>query len=109
MLWRLLRIVDAPYFVLGAAQNRTLRLRVTTPWDWRRRFEFRGFEAWGEEAGQPRVAWRADVRDHEAGGDRSVEGHVEVRWSHGRFAQPPEAKVYLDTPHADVPGYVPLV
>ena len=109
MLWRLLRIVDAPYFVLGAAQNRTLRLRVTTPWDWRRRFEFRGFEAWGEEAGQPRVAWRADVRDHETGGDRSVEGHVEVRWSHGRFAQPPEAKVYLDTPHADVPGYVPLI
>jgi hypothetical protein len=28
-----------------------------------------------------------------------------VRWSHGKFAQPPEAKVYLDTPHHQVPGY----
>ncbi len=28
---------------------------------------------------------------------RTVEGHVEVRWSHGRFAQPPEAKIYLET------------
>ena len=28
-----------------------------------------------------------------------------MRWSHGRFAQPPEAKVYLDTPMAQLPGY----
>ena len=33
---------------------------------------------------------------------------MEVRWSHGRFAQAPEAKVYLDTPHRHVPGYFPL-
>ena len=38
-----------------------------------------------------------------------VGGHVEVRWSHGRFGGLPEAKVYLDTPHARVPGYFPLV
>jgi hypothetical protein len=31
-----------------------------------------------------------------------------VRWSHGRFGKPPEAKAYLDTPHHRVPGYVPL-
>jgi len=33
---------------------------------------------------------------------------VEVRWSHGRFAQAPEAKVYLDTPHTKVPGYLQI-
>jgi hypothetical protein len=108
MLWRLLRIVDAPYFVLGVSGEAVLRVRVTTPWDWRRRFDFRSLEMWGAEAGQPKVGWRATVRDHEAGEDRSVEGHVEIRWSHGRFAQVPEAKVYLDTPHHRVPGYVPL-
>ena len=37
-----------------------------------------------------------------------VNGHVEIRWSHGRFAQVPEAKVYLDTPQQLVPGYVPV-
>lgn len=108
MLWRLLRIGTAPYFVLGSSRDQTLRLRVTTPWDWRRRFEFKRFDVWAEEAGQPRVGWRATVRDHDEATERAVEGHVEVRWSHGRFAQAPEAKVYLDTPHPDVPGYIPL-
>ena len=35
-------------------------------------------------------------------------GHIEVRWSHGRFGGPPEAKGYLDTAHHLVPGYVTL-
>ncbi len=108
LLWRLLRIGPAPYYVLGSAKDRSLRLLVTTPWDWRRRFEFRDLEMWGEDAGQPKIGWRATVRDHQACEETSVDGHVEVRWSHGRFAQAPEAKVYLDTPHTQVPGYLHL-
>lgn len=107
-LWRLLRITDAPYFILGTSAEQVLRVRVATPWDWRRRYDLKDLEVWGADAGQPQVGWRATVYDREAGEDRPVEGHVEVRWSHGRFAQPPEAKVYLDTPHHQVPGYEPL-
>ena len=107
-LWRLLRMGSAPYFVLGAASGRTLRLRVATPWDWRERFDLRRFDVYGDDAGQPTVRWKATVRDRRSGEDRPVEGHVEVRWSHGRFAGPPEAKVYLDTAHHRVPGYFPL-
>ena len=84
LLWRLLRIGPAPYYVLGSARDRALRLLVTTPWDWRRRFEFRDLEIWGEEAGQPKIGWRATVRDHEAAEEPCVDGHVEMRWSHGR-------------------------
>jgi hypothetical protein len=108
VLWRLLRITSAPYFVLGAARDRTLRLRVMTPWDWRQAYELRRVEVWGDDAGQPQVRWRAIVRDRAADEDRTVDGHVEVRWSHGRFGRPPEAKAYLDTPHHRVPGYVQL-
>lgn len=108
MLWRLLRIGSAPYFVLGASAQATLRLRVDTPWDWRQRFDLRRFDVSGEAAGQPVVRWQATVRDRATDGDRVVDGHVEIRWSHGRFAQPPEAKVYLDTPHHRVPGYVTI-
>ena len=54
------------------------------------------------------VAWHAVVRRRSDRADLGVDGHVEVRWSHGRFCGPPEAKVYLDTPHAEVPGYFPL-
>ena len=108
MLWRLLRIGSAPYFVLGTTPEGPLRLRVATPWDWRQQFRLREFSVEPQAGGQARVGWATVVSDRHSGVDRAVEGHVEIRWSHGRFAQPPEAKVYLDTPHALVPGYFPL-
>ena len=33
---------------------------------------------------------------------------MEIRWSHRPFCGPPEAKIYLDTPHEQVPGYLRL-
>ena len=41
MLWRLLRIGSAPYFVLGASPKGFTRFRIATPWDWRQHFELR--------------------------------------------------------------------
>jgi hypothetical protein len=108
MLWRLLRIGSAPYFVLGAAPDHLLRLRIATPWDWRQRFRLTDLQIAAQPGGQPRVGWAAQVLDKDTGEPLEVAGHVEVRWSHGRFAGPPEAKVYLDTPHRQVPGYFPL-
>ncbi len=110
MLWRLLRLQSAPYFVLGeSASGSPLRYRVGTPWDFRRRHRLTSFTvAPATDRDQPVVTWKARVRDLRSRAIVPVAGHVEVRWSHGRFAQVPEAKVYLDTPHHDVPGYVPL-
>lgn len=136
LLWRILRLASAPYFVLGTGPETSLRLRVATPWDWNQAFELRRFEVLAEPGGQARVGWRAQVRSRpnavgligspdlggpdigspDLGGltaptSREIEvaGHVEVRWSHGRFGGHPEAKVYLDVPHGQVPGYFPLV
>jgi hypothetical protein len=108
VLWRLLRVGSAPYFVLGASRERSLRLRVMTAWDWRQAFELKRVDVWGDDAGQPQVRWQAQVRDRASGEALTVDGHVEVRWSHGRFGKPPEAKAYLDTPHHRVPGYVTI-
>ena len=109
MLWRLLRIGSAPYYVLGSSTTDSLRLRVQTPWDWRREFALCSFEISGDtNAGQPIVRWRATVLRRATQAQMLIDGHVEVRWSHGRFCGHPEAKVYLDTPHNQVPGYVPL-
>jgi len=108
MLWRLLRIGSAPYFVLGSDGRDSMRLRVDTPWDWRQHYALEEFGIEAQEFGQPRVGWSAVCADRRQGGHREVRGHIEIRWSHGRFRQRPEAKVYLDTPHVDVPGYNPL-
>ena len=110
MMWRLLRLQSAPYFVLGeSAEGHTLAYRVQTAWDLRASHRFVSFRHWAEEdRGQPIVSWEATYANRPAGGKVSVAGHIEVRWSHGKFAQAPEAKVYLDTPHHTVPAYVPL-
>ena len=110
LLWRLLRIGGAPYFVLGASSAKAppMRLRIDTAWDWQQAYRLTAFEVWPEPAGQAVVRWQANVVERAGGADRTVKGHVEVRWSHGRFSGNPEAKVYLDTPHASVPGYHPL-
>lgn len=105
MLWRLLRFTPAPYFVLGTSADGSLRLRVDTPWDFERAFKVHRLDLTSGSGGQATVEWSASVSDRVTGEDRSVRGHVEVRWSHGRFGGHPEAKVYLDTPHARVPGY----
>jgi hypothetical protein len=107
-LWRFLRVAAATYFVLGSDGERMVRLRVGSPWDWRQSFRLRRFDVEPGASGQPVVRWAATVDDRGAGQPRTVEGHIEVRWSHGRFSGPPEAKVYLDTAHHLVPGYWPL-
>lgn len=108
VLWRLLRIGSAPYFILGASPSGSMRLRIDTPWDWRQNFRLRRLEIEPQVGGQPRVGWAATYEARHAAETRIVRGHVEIRWSHGRFGQPPEAKVYLDSAHDDVPGYHPL-
>jgi len=108
MLWRLLRMGSAPYFVLGSSAARSLRLRIATPWDWRQLFRLTRFEVFPQSGGQARVGWRAVVHERASGTLQEVSGHVEVRWSHGRFGGLPEAKGYLDTSHHLVPGYFPL-
>jgi hypothetical protein len=108
MLWRLLRIGSAPYFVLGSAAERSLRLRIATSWDWRQHFQLIALAMEGQSGGQPRVGWEARVRDRTSNEVHSVVGHIEVRWSHGRFGGLPEAKGYLDTSHHLVPGYFTL-
>ncbi|MGB6058137.1 MAG: hypothetical protein WBF71_07715 [Microthrixaceae bacterium] len=107
-LWRLLRLAPAPYFVLGTSAAGTTRLRVGTPWDFNRSYKLTGFEISHQPGGQARVGWRARVYEIRSGREREVLGHVEIRWSHGRFGGPPEAKVYLDSVPGSVPGYWPL-
>lgn len=109
MLWRLCRVGDAPYFVLGSDRRRSLRLRVASAWDWIQDYELLALRIEARDAGQPEVSWHAEVVDRATAERLDVHGHVEIRWSHGRFSGAPEAKVYLDTPHHQVPGYHPLV
>jgi hypothetical protein len=109
MLWRLLRIGSAPYFVLGSDHGHTVRLRIATPWDWRHAFRLEGLEIEPMvDAGQPSLRWRAVVLDRASAVRRDTNGHVEIRWSHGKFVSPPEAKVYLDTAPDAIPGYFGL-
>ena len=106
LLWRMLRLSSCPYFVLGYHKN-PIRLIVGTPCDWRKDFEIIEMNFSHERSVQANVNWSAQVLDRQKKCERCIKGHVEIRWSHGRFSTP-EAKIYLDTPHNEVPGYYPL-
>lgn len=108
MLWRLIRLTAAPYFVLGSGAGDSLRLRVGTPWDWNQSFRLDALHISAGDSQQPLVNWRADVTRLSDGEAVAIVGHVEIRWSHGRFCGFPEAKVYLDTPHRETAGYFPI-
>jgi hypothetical protein len=108
MVWRLLRLNSAPYFVLGTSPSASLRLRIGTPWDWRQLFRLRAFDVSARTGLQPCVEWTAHVERLDTGTVSPVRGHVEIRWSHGRFCGVPEAKIYLDSAHHTVPGYFAL-
>ena len=103
--WRLLRLHSAPYFILGTQPSGPIRLRVLTPWDFRRKYRFAGLKVVADDVGQPQISWSAAFVDHEQDVEINTRGHVEIRWSHGKFCGAPEAKIYLDTPHVDACGY----
>lgn len=106
MLWSLLRLHAAPYFILGVDSGKhPMRYRVDTPWDFRQRYIFESFDVYPDtDMGQPTVRWKANLIDRSLSRAVHVKGHVEIRWSHGRFSTV-EAKVYLDTPYERTPGY----
>jgi hypothetical protein len=104
----MLRIPQAVYFLLGQRGKTAQRFKVLSRWDWTTRYEVRQFEILPSTAMQPTVQWRIDVLDRETSTERSAEGHVEIRWSHGRFNGVPEAKVVLDSELHETPGYVSL-
>lgn len=108
MLFRMLRIAGGPYWLLGTKGTTLVRLAVVDTRTWRDRHRLRSFEVTAARVGQPQVDWRAIVTDAHGGGDRVVEGHCEIRWSHGKLQGNPECKVQVYTPLADLPGYDPM-
>ena len=87
-------IVKVEYTAPETMDGAPLRYRVSTPWDFREGWKLRSFDVWPDPAGQPLVRWRADVTERPTSSRRAIEGHVEIRWSHGRFSGAPEAKVH---------------
>ncbi|MCC5952385.1 MAG: hypothetical protein JJU45_09865 [Acidimicrobiia bacterium] len=108
MFFRMLRIAGAPYWLLGTKGRTPVRLAVTDTSDWRQRFELVRFDVRPTRAGQPRVDWRAVVRDRGDDDTVAVEGYCEIRWSHGKLSGNPECKVQVGTPLHLLPGYDPM-
>lgn len=104
----LLRIPQAVYFLLGQDGVLPQRFKVLSRWDWANRFDLADFNIESSSAMQPTVNWTIKVTDRFTGEELMTRGHVEVRWSHGRFNGAPEAKVYFDSPLRETPGFIEL-
>ena len=106
MLWRLLRIGSAPYFVLGAASaTASLRLRVMTAVGLAPGLRAEALRRLGRRR---RPAPGALAGPGPGPGRRRRSEPSTATWrcagATAASASRPEAKVYLDTPHHRVPG-----
>jgi hypothetical protein len=108
MLFRMLRVAGGPYWLLGTAGSRPVRLAVADTRTWRERFELKRFTVAPAHVGQPQVGWRALVTDRGTGEAIAVDGYCEIRWSHGKLQGNPECKVQVTTPLDRLPGYDPM-
>lgn len=108
MYWRFLRVLGTQYYVLGLDRKSSIRIRVPSAWDFQRTYELLSFVAEPQTAGQPQISWRAHLRRRIDDLEIVTEGHVEIRWSHGKFVGAPESKIYLDTPFSAAAGYEEL-
>ena len=105
----LVEAVEACPDILKIESDKWERLRsVHRSGEWARLSDGGRFSMTGLSRSARCGDWAAEYRDLARGQHRRVRGHVEIRWSHRPFCGPPEAKVYLDTPHDEVPGYVDL-
>ena len=122
MLWRLLRLSSAPYFVLGTGRTESLRLRVATPWDWQPALRAPGFEvarsrpashAWGGRprfgTGRRRATERCGATSRCVGATDASAGHPRPRctWTL-RTARCPATTRSAEQAHRDGPWASPF-
>ena len=107
---RMLRVTTEPYYILGVSvSGKPIRVKVMSASEWLALYPAaRLIVSPRLGSRQPVVEWEAEIEDRHGRVHRAL-GHVEIRWSHGKFRGAPEAKVYLDTPLSKVPGHTVLV
>jgi DNA modification methylase len=102
--------MDAPTYVLGGIENsKEFAVVVPSLTDWKSSWRITGAVATPNlQRKQSVVNIAVEYQHKERKESLSARFHVEIRWSHGKFAQAPEAKLYKDFRWRDIEFLKPV-
>lgn len=100
----LFRIDSVEYIMAGTAGSKIYAIKMPSLSQWKKEWEIVDVQAFPElTRGQSRVQIVVQYKRKKEITIYLAPFHIEIRWSHGKFAQAPEAKLYKDFNWADIP------
>lgn len=100
----LFRIDSVEYIMAGTEGSKVYAIRMPSLSQWKKEWEIVDVQAIPElTRGQSRVQLVVQYKRKKDPQIFSASFHIEIRWSHGKFVQAPEAKLYKDFKWANIP------
>jgi site-specific DNA-methyltransferase (adenine-specific) len=100
----LFRIDSVEYVMAGVTGSKVYAIKMPSLSRWKKEWEIVGVQATPDlSRGQSVVKIIVQYKNKKETTVYEASFHVEIRWSHGKFVQAPEAKLYKDFKWVDVP------
>ena len=100
------RVNGVPYILVGLDKHRPFGLQIPDMTGWKRNWKIASLTASPDLArGQSVVDICMVVEEKTTKINHSMDFHVEIRWSHGKFCGNPEAKLYKEFSWSSVPFF----
>ncbi len=106
LIRRFFRLGDVEYVLCGLSKRDDFGITIPNITAWRRAWRFKHLTAQPDlTRGQSVVDFVMVVEEQAARKEYPFPFHSEIRWSHGKFAGNPEAKLYKDFSWTEVPFF----
>ena len=100
------RMNAVPYILVGLDKHRPFGLQIPDVTEWKRNWKIVSLNATPDlTRGQSVVDICMVVEEKTSRTTHSMDFHVEIRWSHGKFCGNPEAKLYKEFSWSSVPFF----
>ena len=100
----LFRIDSVEYIMAGTEGSNLYAVKMPSLTQWKKEWEIIDVQARPElTRRQSRVQLIVQYKKKKKPENFTANFHIEIRWSHGKFAQSPEAKLYKDFKWVNIP------
>jgi modification methylase len=110
LIRNLFRLDTIEYILMGTSGSKVYAIKMPSLSQWKKEWELVDVFATPDlNRGQSRVQITVRFKNKKTKEIHSAQFHVEIRWSHGKFTQNPEAKLYKDFNWENIPFIETLI
>jgi len=104
------RVNAVPYILVGLDDNHSFGLQIPDITGWKKSWRIINLTASPDlSRGQSVVNIQMIVQERTSKVNHTMDFHIEIRWSHGKFCGNPEAKLYKEFAWSSVPFFTNLI